>query len=122
MHCFFSHKGTKGLFYRFGNKIFNHRWTQINTDKHKGFENFSFKFVSICVLYLCPCICVNLWFPISGFIAGPIISQNKYFIIALAIIFLTTDGHRLTRINTNDLKITRINSNKSVSICVLASV
>ena len=33
--------------------------------------------------------------------------------------FLTTDGHRLTWINTKDLKITRINSNESVSICVL---
>ena len=42
-----------------------------------------------------------------------------FIIIASAIKILTTDGHRLTRINTNDLKISRINPCLSVSfICV----
>ena len=47
----------------------------LNTDKHEFFKNFSVESVSICVLYLCVsvCICVYLWFSISGFFVRAII-------------------------------------------------
>ena len=42
----------------------------INTDKHKGFENYSDESVSICVLYLCVC-------PRSGY--GPVDFIDLWF-------------------------------------------
>ena len=56
--------------YRFDNN--NHRWTQINTDKHKCFENYLNKSVFICVLYLCPSVVSYI-----RFFAGAISHSQK---------------------------------------------